>query len=60
MELTYDSTLILHNIEIRQDQKNYIVEDATTGEFYEMPPICIDAITIIQKGFNLIKMESVI
>lgn len=57
MKLTYKSVIILHNIEIRKDQKNYIVEDATTGEFYEMPPICIDAITMIQKGFNLREVE---
>ncbi|MGG2093943.1 hypothetical protein AB1283_14950 [Bacillus sp. S13(2024)] len=57
MKLTYESALVLHNIEVRQDQKNYIVEDVTTGEFYEMPLICIDAITMIQKGLHLREVE---
>ncbi|MGG0185474.1 hypothetical protein [Bacillus rhizoplanae] len=54
MKLTYESIVTLHDIEIRKDQKSYIVEEAVTGEFYEMPPICIDAITMIQDEEELL------
>ena len=50
MSLTYNSTLLLVPIKIRKEKKHFIVEDKTSGEFYEMPEVCIDAIDLINKG----------
>ena len=36
-----------------EDNKHYIVEDITSGEFYEMPEVCIEAIKLIEKGEKL-------
>ena len=44
-------------IEIRKDKKHYIVEDQTSGEFYEMPEVCIDAINLINQGEQLGEIE---
>lgn len=59
MELSYDSTIKLHPFKMRQEKKNYIVEDQVTGEFYEMPEVCITAIEMIDKGmpFKVIERE---
>ncbi len=32
MELTLNSTVCLHTIQFRKEQKNYIVKDTITGE----------------------------
>lgn len=47
-------------IEIRKDHKNYIVEDKLSGEFYEMPEVCIDAINLIIQGVLLADIERVL
>ncbi|WP_042146768.1 hypothetical protein [Paucisalibacillus sp. EB02] len=60
MKLTLDSKLNLQSIEIRPDKKNYIVEDPKSGEFYEMPKICIDAIELMNKGNRLGEVEMVL
>jgi len=57
MNLTLQSSLLLVPIEIRKDKKHYIVEDKTTGDFYEMPVICIDAIHLINEGMTLGDIE---
>jgi hypothetical protein len=57
MSLTLDSSLLLVPIEIREDKKHYIVEDKTSGEFYEMPEVCIDAIQFINNGDTLGEIE---
>lgn len=57
MSLSLDSKLVLVPLVIRRDKKNYIVEDQTTGEFYEMPAICIDAIQLISEGNQLKTVE---
>ncbi|MEN2465726.1 peptidase [Ornithinibacillus sp. JPR2-1] len=57
MNLTLESTLSLVDLEIRQDKKHYIVEDNHTGEFYEMPKVCIDAIELIKNGKGLAEIE---
>lgn len=57
MNITLDSILNLVSIEIRKDKKNYIVEDLTIGEFYEMPELCIDAIHLMNKGLQLGEIE---
>ncbi|MEH7225199.1 hypothetical protein V7112_15425, partial [Bacillus sp. JJ1566] len=57
MKLTEETLLTLHDIEIRKDNKHYIVEDLITQEFYEMPLVCIDALDLIQKGLSLGEIE---
>lgn len=60
MKLTLNSTINLSPLNIKKDQKHFIVEDVQTGEFYEMPQICIDAIQLIQQGYKLGEVESVL
>ncbi|CAH2716159.1 hypothetical protein BACCIP111895_03343 [Neobacillus rhizosphaerae] len=60
MSLTLDSHLILVPLEIREDKKNYIIEDQVSGEFYEMPEVCIDAIQLINDGKTLGEVESLL
>lgn len=57
MGITLKSKIKLHPIEIRKDKKNYIVEDLTTGEFFEMPEVCVIAIEKINYGFSLGDIE---
>ncbi|MFD2045395.1 peptidase [Ornithinibacillus salinisoli] len=57
MNLSLQSHLILYPVTIRQDKKNYIIEDTFSGEFYEMPEICIDAISLINSGKLLREVE---
>ena len=51
MELTLNSTVCLHTIQFRKEQKNYTVKDTITGEKYEMPPLWIDALAMMRDGF---------
>jgi putative peptide zinc metalloprotease protein len=57
MGITLKSNIKLHPIEMRKDKKNYIVEDLTTGEFFEMPEVCVVAIEKINAGFSLGDIE---
>jgi putative peptide zinc metalloprotease protein len=57
MNISLNSTLFLVSIDIRRDKINYIVEDIVSGEFYEMPEICINAITLIKNGESLGNIE---
>lgn len=57
MNITLSSQLLLVPIEIRKDTRHYIVEDVTSGEFYEMPRVCIDAIHLVQNGEILGEVE---
>ncbi|MCU9614781.1 peptidase [Caldibacillus lycopersici] len=57
MNITLESHLKLSPLSIRQEKKHYIVEDSLSGEFYEMPKICIDAIEMIQEGQSLGEVE---
>ncbi|MCH1624268.1 PqqD family protein [Fredinandcohnia quinoae] len=57
MKITLETTLHLHDIQIRKDNKNYIVEDTKTQEFYEMPMVCIDAIELINEGCSVGEIE---
>jgi putative peptide zinc metalloprotease protein len=57
MSLTLNSTLSMVPIEIRKDNKRYIIENQTSGEFFEMPEVCIDAITMICNGQQLGDIE---
>jgi putative peptide zinc metalloprotease protein len=47
-------------IEIRKDKKHYIVEDQISGEFYEMPEVCIEAIHLINQGEQLEDIERIV
>ncbi|PLS02154.1 hypothetical protein [Neobacillus cucumis] len=53
MSLTLFSKLELVPLNIREENKHFIVEDMNSGEFYEMPKICIDAIYLIIDGHTL-------
>ncbi len=57
MQLTADSIICLHELLIRKDKKNYLIEDLVTHEFYEMPVVCIDAIELINDGLSLGEIE---
>ncbi|WP_419954171.1 hypothetical protein ACN6MT_28590 [Neobacillus niacini] len=58
MNITLHSSISIVPIDIHKDKKHYIVEDKLTGEFYEMPEICIEAINRINQGFPLGEIES--
>lgn len=60
MSFTLHTQLTLVPIEIRKDNKHYIVEDIASSEFYEMPEICIDAINLIIKGESLVEIETLL
>jgi putative peptide zinc metalloprotease protein len=60
MDIKLDSRITMVPIEIRKDHKHYIVEDKLSGEFYEMPEVCIDAINLINQGVMLADIESVL
>lgn len=57
MKLSPQSKLSLHPLQIRQDKKHYIVEDNQSGEFFEMPKVCIDAIEMMNDGKSLGEIE---
>ncbi|WML38392.1 hypothetical protein RCG19_14325 [Neobacillus sp. OS1-2] len=57
MTITLDSNLLLTPLNIRKDKKNYIIEDIDSGEFYEMPEVCIEAINLIGVGKHLGDIE---
>lgn len=57
MEISNETQLSLYPLNIRKDKKNYIVEDTLTGNFYEMPKICIDAIELINQGESVKEIE---
>jgi putative peptide zinc metalloprotease protein len=60
MNITMTSHIKLVPIEIRKDKKNFIVEDQRSGEFYEMPEICIDAIKMLGNGESLGNTEKIL
>ncbi|KAB8129163.1 peptidase [Gracilibacillus oryzae] len=55
--ISHNSNITLYPLTIRQDKKHYIVEDKTSGEFFEMPKICIDAIELINDKVPLEEIE---
>src|SRR3954468_13263757 len=57
MNLTHNSKLLLVPMDIRKDKKYYFVEDKISGEFYEMPEICIDAVKMIGDGLRLVDIQ---
>jgi putative peptide zinc metalloprotease protein len=57
MNITQETQVLLHSLNIRKDTSHYIVEDVATAEFYEMPEVCIVAIESINKGKPLGEIE---
>ena len=57
LKLTTQSQFTLYPLSIQKDKKNYIVEEPVSGDFFEMPVICIDAIERINKGHTLGEIE---
>jgi len=57
MGITLDSRLLLVPIVIRMDKKHYIIEDTLSGDFYEMPKVCVDAINLINQGEQIGEIE---
>jgi putative peptide zinc metalloprotease protein len=60
MDLTEKTIVTMIPIVIRMDKINYIIEDKTSGEFYEMPEVCIDAINLMNDGMLLGKVEEIL
>ncbi|MEH7011615.1 hypothetical protein V7087_12540 [Neobacillus niacini] len=57
MAINLHTCLTMVPVEIRKDKKHYIVEDKFSGEFYEMPEVCIEAIQLIILGEQLGDIE---
>ncbi|WP_079505369.1 hypothetical protein [Mesobacillus jeotgali] len=57
MDITYETHVSLKQLAIRKDHKHYIVEDVMSGEFYEMPEVCIVAIDLINQKKSLDDVE---
>ncbi|GIP40087.1 hypothetical protein J31TS4_33670 [Paenibacillus sp. J31TS4] len=57
MKVTPASRLTLRPLVIHEKRKHYIVEEPASGEFYEMPQVCIDAIERIRAGETLEEAE---
>lgn len=58
LKLSLESQITLYPLSIQKDRKNYIVEEPVSGDFFEMPEICIDAIERINDGQLLGEIES--
>lgn len=58
MNLTLNTILKLYPVSIKKDKKNYIIEDTISGDFYEMPKICVDAIEFINQKWTLGQIEA--
>jgi putative peptide zinc metalloprotease protein len=59
MKVHLDSRIKLHPLNIRKESKHYVVEDLSTGEFFEMPELCVIAIEKIkeQVPLDIIEIE---
>ncbi|MCM3669765.1 hypothetical protein M3181_12230 [Mesobacillus maritimus] len=60
MVVSMYSKLTLYPLRITRDKKSFIVEDTLSGEFFEMPEICIDAIFMINEDLTLYEIEKVL
>lgn len=58
MKLSLESQITLYPLSIQKDKKNFIVEEPVSGDFFEMPVICIDAIKRINEGQPLRDIEN--
>ncbi|WLR54355.1 hypothetical protein LC048_18205 [Mesobacillus subterraneus] len=57
MNITHETHVLLHSLNISKDTSHYIVEDVANAEFYEMPEACIVAIESINNGIPLGEIE---
>jgi putative peptide zinc metalloprotease protein len=57
MQITLESILKLHSLDIRKDKKYFIVHDLITTDFFEMNEVCVLAINKISKGLRLGEIE---
>jgi len=57
LKLTLQSQITLYPLSIQKDKVNYIVEEPVSGDFFEMPVVCIDAIERINEGQTLADIE---
>lgn len=57
MQITLESILKLHSLDIRKDKKYFIVHDLKTTDFFEMNEVCVLAINKISKGLRLGEIE---
>lgn len=57
MNLCMESRLKLCSLTIHEKRRHYIVEDAESGEFYEMPYVCIEAIRLLENNLTLGEAE---
>jgi putative peptide zinc metalloprotease protein len=57
MQITLESILKLHPLDIRKDKRHYIVHDFVTTDFFEMNEVCIAAINQIKEGIQLGEIE---
>lgn len=60
LKLTEQSRITFYSLSIQKDKKNYIVEEPISGDFYEMPKICIDAIEQLNQGETVGAVEKVL
>ena len=60
MVITKHSRISLYPLQINKDKNHFIVEDKLTGEFYEMPEICIEAISMMNEGQPLDLVEEIL
>jgi len=58
VNLTLNTILKLYPVSIIKDKKSYIIEDTISGDFYEMPKICVDAIEFIKQKWTLGQIEA--
>lgn len=57
MVVTKKTLVSLHPLKIHKEKINFIVEDESTGDFYEMPEVCIRAIELINQEIPLEEVE---
>ncbi|WP_018933122.1 hypothetical protein [Gracilibacillus lacisalsi] len=57
MNLSSNSTILLHDLIIKEENKFFLVENSYTGEFYQMPKPAIEAIKKINRNENLNDIE---
>lgn len=60
MNISYDTKVSLRPLNIRKDKKNFIIEDESTGGFFEMPKVSVDAIELINQSKSLDYIEIVL
>ena len=57
MVVNKKTSVSLHPLKTQKDKLNYIVENESTGDFFEMPEVCIHAIELINQEKPLEEVE---